>query len=71
MFIIRDLTGAGDNIKELVKDGWDYKWYYDNGKIDYMGRTQGFMGKNVPYGFKVFMEMKHKAYWYAFNERHF
>ncbi len=64
MFIIRDLTGAGDNIKELVKkDGWDYKWYYDNGKIDYMGRTQGFMGKNVPYGFKVFMEMKHKAYW--------
>lgn len=64
MFIIRDLTGQGDNIKELVrKDQWDYKWFYDNGKMDYMGRTQGFMGKNVPYGFKVFMEMRNKAYW--------
>lgn len=64
MFIIRDLTGKGDNIKELVrKDKWDYKWYYENGKMDYMGRIQGFAGKNVPYGFKVFMEMRHKAYW--------
>ncbi|MFO0089441.1 MAG: hypothetical protein ACK518_01265, partial [bacterium] len=43
-FIIFDITdNTNDNIY-LLKLGWDnqLKWFYQNGTMDYMGRTQGF-----------------------------
>lgn len=72
LYIITDITGANDSLFEVkYKNGWDFKWYFENGKSDYMGRTEGFHGSNKPFGFKVFMEKRHKCYWLADPTRAF
>lgn len=56
-FIIFDVTdNTQDNIK-LLKLKWDseLKWWYQNGTMDYMGRTQGFQSSGNFSGYKVFM----------------
>jgi len=64
-FIIFDVTDNGsDNIKMLRKK-WDseLKWWYNNGTMDYMGRTQGFQSSGQHNGYKVFMTQALPAIW--------
>jgi hypothetical protein len=62
-FIIFDITdNTQDNIK-LLKLKWDseLKWWYQNGTMDYMGRTQGFQSSGQFSGYKVFMSQAFPA----------
>ena len=64
-FIIFDITdGSNDNIY-LLKNKWDnqLKWWYSNGTMDYMGRTQGFQSSSRKNGFEVFMTQPFPAVW--------
>jgi len=64
-FIIFDITdNTNDNIY-LLKLGWDnqLKWFYQNGTMDYMGRTQGFQSSGQFNGYRVFMTQTMPAIW--------
>ncbi len=64
-FIIFDITdNTQDNIF-LLKLKWDnqLKWWYNNGTMDYMGRTQGFQSAGQFNGYKVFMSQTMPAIW--------
>ena len=64
-FIIFDITeNANDNIF-LLKLSWDnqLKWFYQNGTMDYMGRTQGFQSSGNFNGYRVFMTQTMPAIW--------
>lgn len=63
-FIIQDIDTARDNIF-LKKAKWDpgFKWFYDNGTMDYMGRTSGFQGRVGLNGYKVYMGQAYPALW--------
>jgi hypothetical protein len=64
-FIIFDVTDTGsDNIKMLRKK-WDseLKWWYQNGTMDYMGRTQGFQSSGQFNGYRVYMTQAMPAIW--------
>lgn len=64
-FIIFDITdNQNDNIF-LLKKKWDseLKWWYQNGTMDYMGRTQGFQSSGQFNGFKVYMTQCYPAIW--------
>ena len=64
-FIIFDITdNTNDNIF-LLKLGWDnqLKWFYQNGTMDYMGRTQGFQSSGQFNGYRVFMTQTMPAIW--------
>ena len=64
-FIIFDITdNTNDNIY-LLKLSWDnqLKWFYQNGTMDYMGRTQGFQSSNLFNGYRVFMTQTMPAIW--------
>jgi hypothetical protein len=64
-FIVFDITESGsDNIK-LLKLNWDnqLKWFYQNGTMDYMGRTQGFASSGNFNGYRVFMTQTMPAIW--------
>jgi len=64
-FIIFDITdNTNDNIY-LLKLGWDnqLKWFYQNGTMDYMGRTQGFQSSGNFNGYRVFMTQTMPAIW--------
>jgi len=64
-FIIFDVTeNTNDNIY-LLKYGYDHqlKWWYNNGTMDYMGRTQGFQSAGQFNGYKVFMSQTMPAIW--------
>jgi hypothetical protein len=64
-FIIFDITeNANDNIF-LLKLSWDnqLKWFYQNGTMDYMGRTQGFQSSGAFNGYRVFMTQTMPAIW--------
>jgi hypothetical protein len=64
-FIIFDITdNTNDNIY-LLKLGWDnqLKWFYQNGTMDYMGRTQGFQSSGAFSGYRVFMTQTMPAIW--------
>ena len=64
-FVIFDITdNTNDNIF-LLKLGWDnqLKWWYQNGTMDYMGRTQGFQSSGAFSGYKVFMTQTMPAIW--------
>jgi hypothetical protein len=64
-FIIFDITeNANDNIF-LLKLSWDnqLKWFYQNGTMDYMGRTQGFQSSGNFNGYRVFMTQTMPAVW--------
>ena len=43
-YIVFDVTDSGNDNIFLLKLSWDnqLKWWYQNGTMDYMGRTQGF-----------------------------
>ena len=62
-FIIFDITdNTNDNIF-LLKKEWDseLKWWYQNGTMDYMGRSQGFQSSGNFSGFKVYMTQEQPA----------
>jgi hypothetical protein len=64
-FIIFDITdNTNDNIY-LLKLSWDnqLKWWYQNGTMDYMGRTQGFASSGQFNGYRVFMTQTMPAIW--------
>jgi len=64
-FIIFDITdNSNDNIY-LLKLSWDnqLKWFYQNGTMDYMGRTQGFQSSGNFNGYRVFMTQTMPAIW--------
>ena len=64
-FIIFDVTDNGsDNIK-LLRKKWDseLKWWYQNGTMDYMGRSQGFQSSGQFNGFRVYMTQAMPAIW--------
>lgn len=64
-FIIFDITdNTNDNIF-LLKLSWDnqMKWFYQNGTMDYMGRTQGFSSSGNFNGYRVFMTQTMPAIW--------
>ena len=64
-FIIFDITeNTNDNIF-LLKLSWDnqLKWFYQNGTMDYMGRTQGFQSSGSFNGYRVFMTQTMPAIW--------
>jgi hypothetical protein len=64
-FIIFDITdNTNDNIF-LLKLSWDnqLKWFYQNGTMDYMGRTQGFQSAGQFNGYRVYMTQTMPAIW--------
>jgi hypothetical protein len=64
-FIIFDVTdNTNDNIF-LLKLSWDnqLKWWYQNGTMDYMGRTQGFASSGQFNGYRVYMTQTMPAIW--------
>jgi hypothetical protein len=64
-FIIFDITdNTNDNIY-LLKLSWDnqLKWWYQNGTMDYMGRTQGFQSSGQFNGYRVMMSQTMPAIW--------
>ena len=64
-FIIFDITdNTNDNIF-LLKLSWDnqLKWFYQNGTMDYMGRTQGFQSSGQFNGYRVMMTQTMPAIW--------
>lgn len=64
-FIVFDVTdGPNDNIY-MLKLKWDnqLKWWYQNGNMDYMGRTTGFQSSGRFNGFEVFMTQVMPAIW--------
>ena len=64
-YIIFDITdNTNDNIF-LLKLSWDnqLKWFYQNGTMDYMGRTQGFQSNGQFNGYRVYMTQTMPAIW--------
>jgi hypothetical protein len=64
-FIVFDITeNTNDNIY-LLKLKWDnqLKWWYQNGTMDYMGRTQGFQSNGQFSGYRVYMTQNMPAIW--------
>jgi len=64
-FIIFDVTdNTQDNIY-MLKLAWDnqLKWWYQNGTMDYMGRTQGFQSSGQFNGYRVYMTQCMPAIW--------
>ena len=64
-FIVFDITdNTNDNIF-LLKLKWDseLKWFYQNGTMDYMGRTQGFASSGNFNGYRVFMTQTMPSIW--------
>jgi len=64
-FIIFDITdNTNDNIY-MLKLKWDnaLKWWYQNGTMDYMGRSQGFQSSGQFNGYRVYMTQAMPAIW--------
>ena len=64
-YIIFDITdNTNDNIF-MLKLSWDnqLKWFYQNGTMDYMGRTQGFQSSGQFNGYRVYMSQTMPAIW--------
>jgi hypothetical protein len=64
-FIIFDITDTGNDNIFLLKLSWDnqLKWWYQNGTMDYMGKTQGFTSSGQFNGYRVFMTQTMPAIW--------
>jgi hypothetical protein len=64
-FIIFDITDQGNDNIHLLKLNWDnqLKWFYQNGTMDYMGRTQGFQSSGQFNGYRVYMTQTMPAVW--------
>lgn len=64
-FIVFDITdNTQDNIY-LLRYKWDneLKWWYQNGTMDYMGRTKGFQSSGQFNGYRVYMTQTMPAIW--------
>jgi len=64
-FILFDITdNTNDNIY-MLKLSWDseLKWWYQNGTMDYMGRSQGFQSSGQFNGYRVYMTQCMPACW--------
>lgn len=64
-FIIFDITDNTNDNLYLLQLAWDKEmvWSYENGTMDYMGRTQGFQSSGRFNGYKVFMSQTMPAVW--------
>ena len=64
-FVIFDITDTGNDNIFLLKLSWDnqLKWWYQNGTMDYMGRTQGFQSSGQFNGYRVMMTQCMPAIW--------
>ncbi len=64
-FIIFDITDNNNDNIFLLKLSWDnqLKWFYQNGTMDYMGRSQGFQSSGNFNGYRVFMTQTMPAVW--------
>jgi len=64
-FIIFDVTDEGSDNIHLLKLNWDnqLKWFYQNGTMDYMGRSQGFASSGNFNGYRVYMTQTMPAIW--------
>jgi hypothetical protein len=64
-FVIFDITDTGNDNIFLLKLNWDnqLKWWYQNGTMDYMGRTQGFQSSGQFNGYRVMMTQCMPAVW--------
>ena len=64
-FIIFDITDTGNDNIFMLKLSWDnqLKWWYQNGTMDYMGRTQGFQSSGQFNGYRVMMTQTMPAIW--------
>jgi hypothetical protein len=64
-FVVFDVTENGNDNIYLLKLNWDnqLKWFYQNGTMDYMGRTQGFQSSGNFNGYRVFMSQTMPAIW--------
>ena len=64
-FIIFDVTDEGNDNIYLLKLSWDnqLKWFYQNGTMDYMGRTQGFASSGHFNGYRVMMTQTMPSVW--------
>jgi hypothetical protein len=64
-FVVFDITDSGNDNIYLLKLKWDnqLKWWYQNGTMDYMGRSQGFQSSGQFNGYKVMMSQTMPAVW--------
>jgi hypothetical protein len=64
-FVIFDITDTGNDNIYMLKLAWDnqLKWWYQNGTMDYMGRTQGFQSSGQFNGYRVMMTQTMPAIW--------
>jgi len=64
-FVIFDITDTGNDNIFMLKLKWDnqLKWWYQNGTMDYMGRTQGFASSGQFNGYRVYMTQTMPAIW--------
>lgn len=64
-FVVFDVTENGNDNIYLLKLNWDnqLKWFYQNGTMDYMGRSQGFQSSGNFNGYRVFMTQTMPAIW--------
>ena len=64
-FIIFDITDTGNDNIFMLKLSWDnqLKWWYQNGTMDYMGRSQGFASSGQFNGYRVYMTQTMPAIW--------
>jgi hypothetical protein len=64
-FIVFDITDSGNDNIYLLKLKWDneLKWWYQNGTMDYMGRTKGFQSSGQFNGYRVYMSQTMPALW--------
>lgn len=64
-FVIFDITDTGNDNIFMLKLSWDnqLKWWYQNGTMDYMGRTQGFQSSGQFNGYRVMMSQTMPAIW--------
>jgi hypothetical protein len=64
-FVVFDITDSGNDNIYLLKLKWDnqLKWWYQNGTMDYMGRSQGFQSSGQFNGYRVMMSQTMPAIW--------
>ena len=64
-FVIFDITDTGNDNIYMLKLSWDnqLKWWYQNGTMDYMGRSQGFQSSSLFNGYRVYMSQTMPAIW--------
>lgn len=64
-FVVFDITDSGNDNIFLLKWKWDnqLKWWYQNGTMDYMGRTKGFQSSGQFNGYRVYMSQTMPAIW--------